>query len=586
MKNTKVVCTIGPASESEEILKRLIEEGMDVARLNFSHGTHEEHLVKIKRLKKLRRALGVPLAIALDTKGPEIRLGNFKDHQPVSLHRGDAITLTTRTIEGSAEAVSISYQGLPADVKPGARILIDDGLVELQVESVTDDTDIHCRAMNYGEISDHKGVNVPGTNVKLPAITPQDRADILFGLEAGIDIIFASFIRTSSDVLEIRQLLEENGGSEIQIFPKIESQQGVQNLEEILPSCDGIMVARGDLGVEIPTQEVPLVQKQIIRMANNAGKPVITATQMLDSMSRNPRPTRAEVNDVANAILDGSDAIMLSGETAAGLYPAESVRQMRMIAETVEGSPDFLNSIADRQSWISPNTSAAIARSTCMIAQQTRTRAIVAATSSGFTARQISSYRPLIPIIAVTPDEKVYHQLSIVWGVTPMISQNSLETDELVDRSILAALKTKLVREGDQIILTAGIPSGFGSQTNMIKVHTIGDILVMGQGIGKQSVVGQVVVGSTAKELEGRFEEGAILVARFTGADMIPFITKASAVIVEEGGLTSHAAVVGLHYGKPTIIGARNATRSMQDGMTVTVDATTGIVYAGSSKVL
>lgn len=585
MKNTKVVCTIGPASESPDVLRALINEGMNVARLNFSHGTHEEHRRKIETVKKLRQEMKVPVAIALDTKGPEIRLGTFKDHRPVNLEQGDKITLTTRKVEGTREEISITYEGLPKDVKPGSRILVDDGLVELQVQSVEEGTDIHCVAQNYGEISDHKGVNVPGTNVKLPAITEQDKSDILFGIEAGVDMIFASFIRSPEDVIEIRRLLEDNGGSGIQILAKIESAQGVDNLEEILHSCDGIMVARGDLGVEIPTQDVPIVQKKIIRMANNAGKPVITATQMLDSMSRNPRPTRAEVNDVANAILDGSDAIMLSGETAAGKYPVESVRQMRQIAETVEKSPDFLNSISDRSSWVSPNTSSAIARSTVMIAQQIVCQAIVAATSSGFTARQISKYRPIIPIIAVTPDIQTYHQLSLVWGVTPMTAPNSPETDELVDQSIYAALKTHLVKEGDQIILTAGIPSGFGSETNMIKVHTIGNILVMGQGIGKKSVVGKAVLGSTAKDLEGRFQEGDILVARFTGADLIPYINQAAAVIVEEGGLTSHAAIVGLHYGKPTIIGAHNATRSIQEGETVTVDAATGIVYKGESTV-
>ncbi len=586
MKRTKIVCTIGPASEDQKMLRELIKAGMNVARLNFSHGSHAEHASRIKNLRKIREELDIPVAIAMDTKGPEIRLGTFVDHKPVDLKQGDKIILTTKPCEGNAERVHVSYAGLAADVSVGTKILVDDGLVELEVEQVKDNTEIYCRALNYGRISDRKGVNVPGTIIKLPAITEQDRADIMFGIEAGVDMVFASFVRSAADLLEIRHVIEENGGSKVQIFAKIENHQGVQNIDEILDAADGIMVARGDLGVEIPTQEVPLVQKQIIRKANMAGKPVITATQMLDSMQRNPRPTRAEVNDVANAILDGSDAIMLSGETAAGRYPREAVLTMSDIAETTEASPDFKRGVIMKERWATVDVSSSISRSTCLIASQIKADAIVAATSSGFTARQISKYRPYVPIIAVTPEEIVYNQLSIVWGVTPMKAEVFTETDQLVESSILAALKSKLVHEGDQIVLTAGIPSGYGSATNMIKVHTVGDILVTGQGLVGKTVVGKAVLGSTAKELEGRFEDGDVLVAKFASPDLLPFMQKAGAIIVEEGGLTGLAAIFGMQYNIPTVVDTMRASKVIKDGSIITVDSTTGIVYEGVAKVL
>lgn len=581
MKRTKIVCTIGPASEEASCLKALIHEGMNVARLNFSHGTHEEQKRKLDTLHRVREELHVPLAVALDTKGPEIRLGTFQNDKPVELARGDRFTLTTREVEGTAEIVHISYAGLPNDVQEGTRILIDDGLVELEVLSVENDTEIHCKANNGGVLSNRKGVNVPATDIQLPALTETDQEDILFGLQEGVEIIFASFIRSAKDILAIRALCEEHGGEKVLIFAKIESQQGVNNLDDILRVADGIMVARGDLGVEIPTERVPLVQKQIIRKANLAGKPVITATQMLDSMQRNPRPTRAEVNDVANAILDGSDAVMLSGETAAGKYPVEAVRQMRVIAETTEKSPDFLRTIEDRDMWVSVDVSSAISRSTCIIAQQIQLAAIVASTASGFTARQISRYRPVTPIIAVTPQETVYHQLALVWGVSPVLSTVSKETDELIERSILAALSTGLCHQGDQIVLTAGIPVGRGASTNFIKVHTIGDIVVSGTGIGTGIVGGKVVHGATAEEMKASFRQGSVLVCRTTGTDMIAYIEKAGAVVVEEDGLTSNAAILGRHYNIPTIVGATDAYALLEEGEEVTVDASTGVVYKG-----
>ncbi|MDD7433529.1 MAG: pyruvate kinase [Peptoniphilaceae bacterium] len=585
MNKTKIVCTIGPASQDEETLRQLIQEGMNVARLNFSHGSHEEQGNKVRLIRKLREEMQIPLAVALDTKGPEIRTGIFQNGEKITLQKGEPFTLTTRDVEGTQEMVSVSYKNLPHDVHAGMHILIDDGLLDLLVHEVKG-TEIHCIVQNQGQISDHKGINIPGAEIHLPAMTEQDQADILFGIEAGIDMIFASFIRTAQDVMEIRRLLQENDGGDILIFSKIESQQGVNNLDAILDASDGVMVARGDLGVEIPTENVPLVQKEIIRKANRFGKPVITATQMLDSMQRNPRPTRAEVNDVANAILDGSDAIMLSGETASGNYPLLAVRQMRVIAETTEASPDFKKLLEQRKPVADPNVSTAIARSACTIAGQLSAAAIVASTSGGFTGRQISRFRPDTPIIACTPNERVYHQLSIVWGVMPVMSRMSVHTDELVERSIVAALHTGVVHEGDQIVLTAGIPVGKGQSTNLIKVHTIGDIIISGQGVGSGMVTGRVCVGSTLRDISEKFQSQDILVCKFADAELIPYIERAGGIISEEGGQSSLAAVVGSHYNRPTVIGAVNAVKVMKDGDIVTIDADTGVVYAGEVQIM
>lgn len=586
MRKTKIVCTIGPATQSKEMLTQLVQGGMNVARLNFSHGTHAEQAEKIRMLKEVREELGVPLAIALDTRGPEIRLGTFKNGAPVSLNKGDSIILTSREVEGDDQIVHVNYEGLPNDVQPGMRILVDDGLVELNVDAIENGTDIHCTALNYGVLSDHKGVNVPAASINLPALTEQDTADIMFGIEAGIDIIFVSFIREAKDVAGVRQVCEDYGGEEIQVFSKIESQEGVDHLTEILNASDGIMVARGDLGVEIPKERVPLVQKDIIRRANLAAKPVITATQMLDSMQYNPRPTRAEINDVANAILDGSDAIMLSGETAVGSYPIQAVEQMAQIAEVTESSAEFRMTVRSRSDWSSGDTSTAIAKSCCIIADQLKAKAIVASTASGFTSRMISKFRPNSDIVAVTPFERTANQLAICWGVQAVVSPISNETDELIDRSIMAALDTKIVSEGDTIVLTAGIPVGRGSATNLIKVHTIGDIALRGEGIFKGTIVGHCVVGSTEDELKDIFEDGDILVAKFSGPDLVPYIERCGGLILEEEGSTSPGAIVGPLYHKPTIIGAINASQVLDNGDLITLDAATGLVYFGENRAL
>lgn len=585
LKKTKIVCTIGPASESPEVLEQLIKNGMNVARLNFSHGSHEEHLEKIKTIKKLRRKLNVPLGLMLDTKGPEIRIGTFEEKE-YFLKPDDIFTITTRDVVGNKNIVSVSYPGLPNDVEKGSIISVDDGLIQLEVVEIKDGTDIVCRVQNNGVISDHKGVNLPGRVTNLPAITPKDVDDIKFGIENGIDMIAASFIRKKEDIYDIRKVLEDHGGEDILILSKIESQEGVDNLDEIIEASDGIMVARGDLGVEIRTELIPLVQKEAIRKCNKAAKPVITATQMLDSMQRNPRPTRAETTDVANAIIDGTDCVMLSGETAAGKYPVEAVKTMRDICITTELSDDFEENIYKTEIDREITTTNAISKSTCTIASQLNAKAIITCTASGNTAKAVSKFRPRTNIIACTIDEKVARRLSVTWGVYPIIVETAHETDELIERAIVGALKENYVQEGDLTVLTAGIPLGVSGTSNLIKVHVIGDIIANGTGVGNKSVSGKVVVGSTKEELEEKFEDGDIIVAKYTDKDINDFMERSSGVIAENGGLTSHTAVVAIHFGIPAILGVKNITDLLEDGDIVTIDPLGGIIYKGEAKVL
>ena len=463
IKKTKIVCTLGPASENEETLRELIKNGLNVCRLNFSHGSHEEHKGRMDLVKKLREELNMPTAILLDTKGPEIRTGKF-DVPEVFLEEGQTFTITMKDVIGDKERCTVSYKGLANDVKPGDTILIDDGLVGLTVKEVNND-DIVCEVQNSGIVKNHKGVNVPGVKVNLPAITEKDRSDIEFGIEQGIDFIAASFVRKVSDVLAIREILEENNAEHIKIISKIENQEGVENLDEIIEVSDGIMVARGDLGVEIPTEEIPVVQKLMIQKCNEAGKPVITATQMLDSMIRNPRPTRAEVTDVANAIYDGTDAIMLSGETAAGKYPVEAVKTMATIAkraeETMRNRRDKINK--------SKNVTDAISYATCTTAMDLEAKAILSSTASGHTARMVSKFRPDCPIVATTSNESVRRQLALTWGVLPLMREKSANIDQVIVNSIEAAKTSKYVSKDDVVVITAG----GGETTNLIKVETV-----------------------------------------------------------------------------------------------------------------
>ena len=585
MKKTKIVATIGPASESEDNLRKLFLNGVNVCRLNFSHGNHDEHLVRMVNIKKIREEMNLPIAIMLDTKGPEIRLGDFKDGI-IELEQDDIFTLTTRDILGDQSIISITYKGLPMDVEIGGRILIDDGLVELKVLEIIDGTDIKCVTINSGTLKNHKGVNVPGVKINLPAVTEKDISDIKFGIQNDIDFIAVSFVRTADDVTIIRRILEQNDGQQIQIISKIESQQGVDNIDEIIRVSDGIMVARGDLGVEVQTEQIPLIQKSLIRKCNIAGKPVITATQMLDSMMRNPRPTRAEVTDVANAILDGSTAIMLSGETAAGKYPVESVRMMYSIAVTTEESLNYPELLRERSDMNELSTTNSIGKATCNTAQDLVATAIITATSSGFTSKAISKFRPKAPIIAATTTESVRRKLALEWGVYPVLTRLSTSTDEVIDNSISAAIDNGYAQEGDLVIITAGIPVGLAGTTNMIKVHTIGKILLTGTGIGNRSGTGRVCVASSDSDLLDCFEDGDIIVTNCTDREMVSFMERASAIITEEAGLTSHCAIVGINLEKPTIVGAKNARNILKNGDIVTVDSATGQVYKGQARVL
>ncbi|MEH6937592.1 pyruvate kinase [Bacillus sp. JJ664] len=584
MRKTKIVCTIGPASESVEKLVQLINAGMNVARLNFSHGSHEEHAGRIKSIREASEITGKTVAILLDTKGPEIRTLDFEGGQ-AELTTGNEVIITTEPVMGTAEKFAVSYEGLIDDVHVGSRILIDDGLIGLEVIGI-EGKDIRTKILNSGLVKNKKGVNVPNVRVNLPGITEKDVSDIEFGIEQGIDFIAASFVRKASDVLEIRELLGKHSADYIQIITKIENQEGIDNIDEILEVSDGLMVARGDMGVEIPPEDVPLVQKSLIKKCNILGKPVITATQMLDSMQRNPRPTRAEASDVANAILDGTDAIMLSGETAAGTYPVESVSMMNSIALRIEQSLQYDELFKKRQRENKGTITDAIGQSVAATALNLQVAAIIAPTESGHTAKMISKYRPKAPILAITSDIRICRRLTLVWGVQTQYRERANTTDEMLQHAMDAAQEAKFVSNGDTVIITAGLPVGETGMTNMMKIHVVGDVIAQGQGIGRKSAAGKVVVAKTGEEAVSKVTSGSILVTNCTDKDMMPAIERAAAIITEEGGLTSHAAVVGVSLGIPVIVGVENATNILVNGQAVTVDASRGIVSTGHKSIL
>jgi pyruvate kinase len=586
MRKTKIVCTIGPASESVDKLVQLIEAGMNVSRLNFSHGNHEEHAARIKNIREAASKTGKNVGILLDTKGPEIRT-NDMENGAIELTTGQECIVSMTEVLGTPEKFSVTYDQLIDDVHPGAKILLDDGLIGLEVISIDKPSnEIKTRVLNSGTLKNKKGVNVPGVSVNLPGITEKDAKDILFGIEQGVDFIAASFVRRATDVLEIRQLLEENNGTNIQIIPKIENQEGVDNINEILEVSDGLMVARGDLGVEIPAEEVPLVQKDLIKKCNTLGKPVITATQMLDSMQRNPRPTRAEASDVANAIFDGTDAIMLSGETAAGQYPVEAVQTMHNIASRAEQALDHKELLSARSKDTEHNITDAIGQSVAHTALNLEVNAIITPTESGHTARMISKYRPKAPIIAATSNDHVLRRLALVWGVYPQLGQKAETTDEMLAIAVEESVNSGLVSHGDLVVITAGVPVGEAGTTNLMKIHVVGDILAKAQGIGRKSAYGRVVVAKDAQEAISKVKQGSILVTIGSDREMVPALEKCSALITEEGGLTSHAAVVGLNLGIPVIVGVENAMQLFKDGQEITVDSARGVIYKGHASVL
>ncbi|NMW85952.1 pyruvate kinase [Peptoniphilus sp. AGMB00490] len=569
MKRTKIVATIGPSSESEEILKKLFTEGVNVARLNFSHGSHEEHKIKIDRIKKIRREMDLPIGIMLDTKGPEIRLGDIDGE--VSLESGDEFILTTKDLLGDKKIASISYKELYKDLKEGEKILIDDGLVELQVKKIQGE-EIITEVKNSGAISSHKGVNVPGANLNLPALTERDIEDIKFGIREDIDFIAASFIRSREDVLAIRRVLEEEKDYTTKIISKIESQRAVELIDEIIEVSDGIMVARGDLGVEIETEAVPIVQKEIIKKCNIVGKTVITATQMLDSMIRNPRPTRAETNDVANAVLDGTSAVMLSGETASGKYPIEAVVTMRKILEYTEKTIDHDEILKNRIRDVENSMTNSIGKSACVIARDLHAEAIITATTSGNTSRAIAKFRPETPIIASTPFEKIKNQLSIVWGIMPVKVLNFKDTDNLIDASIDVAVAKGFIKSGDLVVLTAGVPAGIAGSTNLLKIENVSEILGRGTALGKKKKKARAVVANRIEDLEKNFKTKDIIVCNGTDGRMISYMEKSSGFITEEAGFTSNGAVAAISLGKTAIVGVKNITEKIKTGDIITID--------------
>ena len=585
MRKTKIVCTIGPASEDYNTLKQLIENGMDVARLNFSHGDYKEHKERIERIRNVSEELDTPVSILIDLQGPEIRTRSFKGGE-ATLSEGETVYITMEDIVGTKERFSVTHEGLIYDVQEGSIISLDDGLIQLEVESIDlDKKEIKAKVLNSGVIKDKKGVNIPDAHVNLPALTEKDKQDILFGIQQGIDFIAASFVQDQQDVITIRKMLDKNGGEQIQIISKIENRRGVEQFDKILKASYGIMVARGDLGVEIPPEEVPLVQKDLIERCNLVGKPVITATQMLDSMQWDPRPTRAEASDVANAILDGTDAIMLSGETAAGDFPVEAVKMMNEIALKVEPAIDR-ETLFRKQSKLEVVTiTDAISQSVTNVASNLDVSAIITPTESGHSARMAAKYRPNVPIIAITFSKEVLRRLTLVWGVYPIISDDASSTDELLDIAVNKGLETKLFERGSKVIITAGVPVGVSGTTNMLKVHVIGNVITKGIGIGRHYAYGRAIVVKDAEEANRRVEEGDIIVTASTNKDMIPAIRKAGGIVAGEGGITSHAAVIGLSLGVPVVVGVKDYEK-IPDNEMITIDGGTGNIHQGYASVL
>ena len=580
MRKTKIICTLGPSTDKGDVLRELIANGMNVARFNFSHGSYEEHGGRLANLKALREELGKPVAALLDTKGPEIRLKEFKNGVEM-LEAGQTFTLTTREVEGTKEICSVTYKDLPHDVHEGGTIMLDDGLIMLRIEKVTD-TDITCTVLNSGKIKTKKGVNVPGVHLSMPYLSQKDREDIIFGIQNGFDFIAASFVRTAQDVYDIRNLLNEYD-SNIRIIAKIENREGVNNIDSILSAADAVMVARGDLGVEIDFTELPGIQKNIIDRSFSFGKPIVTATQMLDSMMVNPRPTRAEISDVANAIYDGTSAIMLSGETAVGAYPVEALKTMSAIAERTENEPHYRDERFKDAAHGQISVSDATAHAACLTARDVNAAAIVTVSESGNTARLLSKYRPTQPIIACVMDEQVQRQLSLSWGITSLLMGPAKSTDELIEMSTALAQKNGYLHNGELAVVTAGVPVGVSGTTNMIKIHMVGNCLSTGVGVGREnadltSASGKACVCRTLDEVRAKFKPGMVLVVPSTTNEMLEYVRDAAALVVEEAGLNSHAAIAGKALLKPTIVGALGACSHIRDGLDIAVDCAHGSV--------
>lgn len=578
-RKTKIICTLGPSTDDPAILRQLMLAGMDVARINMSHQDHACHRKRIDMVKQLREELDLPVAVLIDTKGPEIRLGTFVQPK-VTLTEGSLFTLTTEPVEGTAEQASISFAGLPQDVIPGNHILIDDGLIDLRVEGTTDTT-ITCTVLNGGVVSANKGINVPDVSLSMPFMSKRDRSDIAFACEVEADFIAASFTRRADDVVQIRQELERHNNHNIRIIAKIENAEGVANIDEIIKVSDGIMVARGDMGVEIALEEIPSLQKMLIHKAYNAGLQVITATQMLDSMMKNPRPTRAESTDVANAIYDGTSAIMLSGETAAGAYPIEALKTMARIACRTEQDINYMRRFAVREVRDAPNVTNAISHAAVTTAHDMGAKAIIAVTKSGATARMISKFRPACPIICCTTDPTAQRQMNLSWGVIPLMAEEQSTMDDLFEHAVDCAVKKNMLASGDLVVITAGAPLGISGTTNLLKVHLVGNILVQGTGVTRFHACGNLCVARDEDDAMERFRPGDILVIPQTSNRLLPLMKEAAGIVTEAAGLNSHAAIVGMALEKPVLVGAKEATHILKSGTTVTLNAERGVVIYG-----
>ena len=575
LRRTKIVATIGPATSSPEVLRALIQAGATTLRLNFSHGTHEDHQRSIRLIRQTAFELNQPVGILQDLQGPKIRLGRFETG-PISLKKGDRFTLTSNPVPGTEKISSVTYEPLADEVPEGATILLDDGKVEMIVLKVDKTTrELHCRVVVGGTLSNNKGVNFPGVYLSIKALTDKDRKDLVFGLDQNVDWVALSFVRNPQDILEIKELIA-SAGKQTPVIAKIEKHEAIDQMEAVLSLCDGAMVARGDLGVELPAEDVPILQKRLIATANRLGIPIITATQMLDSMVNNPRPTRAEISDVANAIIDGTDAVMLSNETAVGSYPVEAVETMARIAVRIE-KENLFRQVKDSRKSI-PN---AISHAVGQIAEQLQAAAIMPLTKSGATARNVSKFRPQTPILAITPHVDVARQLQLVWGVKPLLVLDLPSTGQTSQAAINVALEKNLLVEGDLIVLTAGTLQGVSGSTDLIKVEVVTAVLGKGIGIGQGAVSGRARVAHSALEVNN-FNHGEILVTRNTNVDYVELIRKASGIITEDDSLTSHAAVIGLKLGVPVIVGVKNATEVIRDGAILTLDTQRGIIYSGA----
>ena len=577
IRKTKIVCTMGPNLFEKHLIAPLMKAGMNVARFNFSHGTYETHQHYYDEVCRIRDELGLPVATMLDTKGPEIRVRSFKNGR-VTLQNGQLFTLTTDEVEGDEERVSITYKELPQDIAVGSSILIDDGLIGMQVERI-DGADIVCRVLNGGVVSNNKGVNIPNAHLSMPFISEKDHQDILFAIKNGYDFIAASFTRCADDIMQIRHILQENNCHTININAKIENMEGVENIDEILRVVDGVMVARGDLGVEVPLEDVPSLQKKLIQRGIAAGKPVITATQMLDSMIKNPRPTRAEATDVANAIYDGTSAIMLSGESAVGAYPVEAVETMVRIALRAEADMDYIRRFS-RDTSASTDVTNAISHATVTSAHDLNASAIITVTKSGSTARILSRYRPACVIVGCTTEKHVWRQLALSWGTVPLMIAEESNTDDLFEHAVDAAVQNGLVHDGELVVLTAGVPLGISGTTNLMKVHVVGHLLSRGLGLHGGKVVAPLCVIRNLEKDAKDFNTGDVIVCHQTTREMFSMLRKSSAIVLEDDNPEGHGAIAGMSLDIPVIIGAKNATNILKSGAVVTVDGEKGTVSA------